>query len=100
MVIGAPLTVFAPLVVVDTFTVEAPALVNWIFPEGEPAATVLFNLTYIGVEATVPAAPTVTVDEKLELSLLTSKPAGGVTVIAAVKLVPETLNCCEDEFVP
>jgi hypothetical protein len=48
----------------------------------------------------VPAAPTVTVDEKVLLLVDTSKPLGGVTRILSAMLVPETLNEVELDAVP
>jgi hypothetical protein len=43
---------------------------------------------------------TVTVAEKVILSRLTSKPAGGVTRIPAVITVPDTLKLIDGEGVP
>ena len=43
----------------------------------------------------VPAAPTVTVGLKLILSVLTSKPGGGVTRTPVVILVPERVKLVE-----
>jgi hypothetical protein len=48
----------------------------------------------------VPEEPTVTVLLKVELSVLTSKPDGGVTNTPAVKPVAETLKLVDDEAVP
>ena len=48
----------------------------------------------------VPAAPTVTVEENVELFVETWKPAGGVTRMPAAMLVPETLNEVELDAVP
>ena len=48
----------------------------------------------------VPAAPTVTVGEKVELSVLTSNPLGGVTKMPAFILVPETLKVVLADGVP
>jgi hypothetical protein len=65
-----------------------------------PTAVVLANLIYIAVDGTVPADPTVTVLLKVMLSVLTSKPAGAVTVNPAFKLSPETVNKPDVEGVP
>ena len=48
----------------------------------------------------VPEEPTVTVPAKVVLSVLTSKPVGGVTKIPAVIPVPDTLNVPAVEGVP
>ena len=52
------------------------------------------------VAARVPEEPTVTVLLNVELSVLTSNPAGGVTNTPAVKAVAETLKLVDDDAVP
>jgi hypothetical protein len=58
------------------------------------------SLIYTGVEEIVPEEPTVTALLKLELLVLTSKPDGGVTSIAASILAPDTLKLVEEDAVP
>ena len=48
----------------------------------------------------LPAAPTVTVEEKVLSFVETSKPLGGVTRIPSAMLLPETENEVELEAVP
>ena len=48
----------------------------------------------------VPAAPTVTVDEKVLLFVETSNPLGGVTRMPSAMLVPETEKEVEVDAVP
>ena len=48
----------------------------------------------------MPGAPTVTVLLKLILSVLTSKPGGGVTKMPAVMLVPATVKLIDADSVP
>jgi hypothetical protein len=52
------------------------------------------------VEEIVPDEPTVTALLNVELSVLTSKPVGGVTKIPASILAPDTLKLVEDDAVP
>lgn len=48
----------------------------------------------------LPAAPTVTLLLNVVLSLLTSKPAGGVTKIPAVMFAPDTVKLVDADAVP
>lgn len=65
-----------------------------------PTASDAASLIYTGVDAMVPEAPTVTVLLKLLLSVLTSKPVGGLTNIPAVINAPDTLKLVDGEAVP
>lgn len=81
-----------------TFLVVALVLTNVIFPDGVPVDAVDCNLTYIVVDAIVPAAPITRADELVPTLLAnvelvdTSKPTGGVIVIPADILVPATVK--------
>ena len=81
-----------------TFLVVALVLTNVIFPDGVPVDAVDCNLTYIVVDAIVPAAPITNADELVPILLAnvelvdTSNPTGGVIVIPANILVPVTVK--------
>lgn len=81
-----------------TFLVVALVLTNVMFPDGEPVDAVDCNLTYIVVDAIVPAAPITNADELVPILLAnvelvdTSNPTGGVIVIPANMLDPVTVK--------
>lgn len=93
--------------VVDTFTLEAPLLVNKIFLElYVPTGALYIILTYIVVDETVPEDPTTigdalvpTLDAKVE-DVDTSSPTGGFIDIPETIFVPDTENDVLDEAVP
>ena len=59
--VGVNNTGFTVLLIVATFTLTAPLLVNITLPEYVPAASAAANRMYTGVAALVPVAPPVTV---------------------------------------
>lgn len=87
--------------VAATFIVVAPVDSQVIFPDGVPDAEALKRTKTVlvvtvpddGVKETLPAKPVAVVAD-------TSKPAGAVTIRAAERPVPATVNVCSAEGVP
>jgi len=83
-----------------TVTASAPELVRVMLPPLAPAVALAASRRYTVVEATVPAVPTVTVGEKVTLSVDASNPVGGVTRMPAPRFSPETVKEVEADAVP
>ena len=81
-------------------TLELPVLLTTMLPNPDPAGALAAKRTWTIVFGTVPDEPTVTVGEKLMLSVETSQPAGGVTKMPADTPLPETMTGTEADAVP